>query len=46
MKLGIVTHSVMKGEGQGRVNYEVAREAIRRGHHLALLASRIAPELQ
>ena len=31
MKLCIVTHKVLKGEGQGRVNYEVACEAVRRG---------------
>ncbi|MEI2583152.1 glycosyltransferase family 4 protein [Scytonema sp. PRP1] len=46
MKLCIVTHQVKKGDGQGRVNYEVAKEAIRRGHELTLLASEIAPELQ
>lgn len=46
MKLCIVTHKVKKGDGQGRVNYEVVKEAIRRGHHLTLLASEIAPELQ
>ncbi|MBD2342600.1 glycosyltransferase family 4 protein [Anabaena subtropica] len=46
MKLGIVTHSVIKGDGQGRVNYEIAQEAIRRGHHVTLLASQVAPELQ
>jgi glycosyltransferase involved in cell wall biosynthesis len=45
MKLCIVTHKIKKGDGQGRVNYEVATEAIRRGHHLTLLASEIAPEL-
>ncbi len=46
MKLCIVTHKLMKGDGQGRVNYEVALEAIRRGDHLTLLASQIAPELE
>ncbi|WP_341525848.1 glycosyltransferase family 4 protein [Nostoc sp. UHCC 0302] len=46
MKLCIVTHKIKKGDGQGRVNYEVAKEAIRRGHHLTLLASEIAPELE
>jgi glycosyltransferase involved in cell wall biosynthesis len=46
VKLCIVTHAVKKGDGQGRVNYEVAKEAIRRGHQLTLLASEIAPELQ
>jgi glycosyltransferase involved in cell wall biosynthesis len=46
MKLCIVTPCVVKGDGQGRVNYEIAWEAIRRGHHVTLLASRVAPELQ
>ncbi|MBS3027595.1 MAG: glycosyltransferase family 4 protein [Dolichospermum sp. DET50] len=45
MKICIVTHKIRKGDGQGRVNYEVAQEAIRRGHNLTLLASEIAPEL-
>lgn len=46
MKLCIVTHSVIKGDGQGRVNYEVTQEALERGHQVTLVASRIAPELQ
>ncbi|MBD6619242.1 glycosyltransferase family 4 protein [Komarekiella sp. 'clone 1'] len=46
MKLCIITHKVKRGDGQGRVNYEVAKEAINRGHHLTLLASEIAPELE
>ncbi|AFY56664.1 glycosyltransferase [Rivularia sp. PCC 7116] len=46
MKLCIVSHSLVKGDGQGRVNYEVACEAIRRGHHVTVLASEIAPDLE
>jgi len=46
MKLCIVTHKVATGDGQGRVNYEVAWEAIRRGHQVTLLASSVDPELQ
>ncbi|BBD68416.1 group 1 glycosyl transferase [Nostoc commune NIES-4072] len=46
MKLCIVTHKIKKGDGQGRVNYEVAQEAIRRGHELTLLASEVASELE
>jgi len=46
MKLCIVTHTVMKGDGQGRVNYEVVWEAIRRGHHVTLLASSVDLALQ
>ena len=45
MRLCIVTHKIQKGDGQGRVNYEVALEAIRHGYHLTLLASEISPEL-
>ena len=46
MKACIVTHSVGKGDGQGRVNYEVVLETIRRGHHVTILASSIDPDLQ
>ncbi len=45
MKIGIVTHKVAKGGGQGRVNYEIAQAALRRGHQVVLVASQIAPEL-
>lgn len=45
MKICIVTHKLIKGDGQGRVNYEVAWEVIRRGHKLTLLASSVSPEL-
>lgn len=46
MKLCIVTHSVKRRDGQGRVNYEIVCEALRRGHHVTLLATQIAPELE
>ncbi len=46
MKICIVTHKVGIGDGQGRVNYEVAWEAIRRGHHVTLLASSVDLALQ
>lgn len=46
MKLCIVTHTVSKGDGQGRVNYEVVKEAICRGHDVTILASQLALELQ
>jgi glycosyltransferase involved in cell wall biosynthesis len=46
VKLCIVTHKIQKGDGQGRVNYEVVLEALRRGYHLTLLASEISTELQ
>ena len=46
MKLCIVTHKLQKGDGQGRVNYEVVKEALNRNHKLTLIASEIAPEIQ
>ncbi|MCY7381197.1 MAG: glycosyltransferase family 4 protein [Microcoleus sp. CAN_BIN18] len=46
MKLCIVTPSVIKGDGQGRANYEIVWESLRRGHDVTLLSRRIDPELQ
>ncbi|MGH2416246.1 MAG: glycosyltransferase, partial [Microcystaceae cyanobacterium] len=46
MKLCIVTRSVIKGDGQGRANYEIVWESIRRGHHVTLLSSNVEPALQ
>ena len=46
MRLCILTRQVNQGDGQGRVNYEVVAEALRRGHKVTLLASQVAPELQ
>ncbi len=42
----IKSRKVAIGDGQGRVNYEVAWEAIRRGHHVTLLASSVDLALQ
>ncbi len=46
MKIAIVTHKFGKGDGQGRVNFEIACEALRQGHHLTLLATEVAAELR
>jgi glycosyltransferase involved in cell wall biosynthesis len=46
MKIGIVTRNIMKGDGQSRVNYEIAWEVIRRGHEVTMLASSVDLELQ
>lgn len=46
MKLCIVTPAVVKGDGQGRANYEITKEAIRRGYYVTLLARKVAPELK
>jgi glycosyltransferase involved in cell wall biosynthesis len=46
MKIAIATQNVVKGDGQGRVNYEIAWEALRRGHELTLIAGQVAPDLR
>jgi glycosyltransferase involved in cell wall biosynthesis len=46
MKICIVTRNIMKGDGQSRVNYEIAWEAIRSGHDVTMLASSVDLELQ
>ncbi|SEI40907.1 glycosyltransferase family 4 protein [Paraburkholderia diazotrophica] len=46
MRILIVTHVVAKNDGQGRVNYEIARAALAAGHAVTLLASNVAPELK
>jgi glycosyltransferase involved in cell wall biosynthesis len=45
MRLALITHKLVKGDGQGRVNYELARETLAAGHTVFLLASEIASEL-
>lgn len=46
MKLAIVTHNVIRGDGQSRVSYEIARHALKQGVPVTLLADAAAPELQ
>ncbi|MBC8103077.1 MAG: glycosyltransferase family 4 protein [Cytophagales bacterium] len=41
MKLAIVTHNVIKGDGQGRANYEITRRALEQGHSVTLVADHI-----
>ena len=45
MRLALVTHKLLRGDGQGRVNYEVAKAALRCGHHVTLVATEVASEL-
>ncbi len=45
MRLALITHKFAKGDGQGRVNYELARAALAEGHTVYLVGSEIAPEL-
>lgn len=45
MRLALITHKLVKGDGQGRVNYELARAALAEGHEVSLLATEVAPDL-
>ncbi|WP_336774657.1 glycosyltransferase family 4 protein [Paenibacillus sp. MMO-58] len=45
MKICFVTHKVRKGDGQGRVNYEVILEALRQGHEVMIIASELSDDL-
>jgi glycosyltransferase involved in cell wall biosynthesis len=46
MKICIVTHNVFKGDGQGRVNYEIIQAALKKGYKITLVASRVSPDLE
>jgi glycosyltransferase involved in cell wall biosynthesis len=46
MRLALVTQKVVRGDGQGRVNFEVARAAARHGWQVTLLTSAVEPELR
>lgn len=46
MVICIITHQVCKGDGQGRVNYEVACEALRQGYSLIVISSQLDEQLQ
>jgi glycosyltransferase involved in cell wall biosynthesis len=45
MDLCVVTNRFIKGEGQGRVNYEIARQAARAGHRVTCVAHKVSPDL-
>jgi glycosyltransferase involved in cell wall biosynthesis len=45
MRIGIVTRRVARNDGQGRVNMEVAREALRRGHAVRLFCEHADDEI-
>lgn len=38
MRLALLTHKVDVNDGQGRVNYEIVLGALRRGHHVTVVA--------
>jgi glycosyltransferase involved in cell wall biosynthesis len=45
VEIGIVTQRIIKDDGQGRVNFEIAREALKRGHRVVMITTEVAPEL-
>jgi glycosyltransferase involved in cell wall biosynthesis len=45
MRIGIVTRRIGRNDGQGRVNMEVAREALRRGHAVRLFCEHADAEI-
>lgn len=45
MRIAVVTHRVVEGDGQGRVNFELSRAAVRSGHDVSLVATEVDDEL-
>jgi glycosyltransferase involved in cell wall biosynthesis len=45
VKIALITHNIVRGDGQGRVNYEIVRRLAATGVHFTLLAERVAPDL-
>jgi len=45
MKIAIITNQFSPGEGQGRVNFEIARIAAKKGHHVTCIAHQVHPDL-
>lgn len=45
MKIAIVTHRIVRGDGQGRVNYEIAKKATAEFDEVILISDEISPDL-
>ena len=45
MHIGIVSHNVIKGDGQGRVNLEIVKQALIQGHKVTVFSYNIEEEL-
>ncbi|CAN5415381.1 glycosyltransferase family 4 protein [soil metagenome] len=45
MKLAIVAHNLIRGDGQGRINLEIARHAVDSGHQVTLISETAEREL-
>ena len=45
MHIALVSHNIIRGDGQGRVNVELARYLSEQGHDVHLIADRVEPAL-
>ena len=45
MHIGFVAHNFIRGNGQGRINYEIARHALAQGHAVTLMANKVSADL-
>ncbi|MGD0137558.1 MAG: glycosyltransferase family 4 protein [Tepidisphaeraceae bacterium] len=45
MRIAIVAHNLIYGDGQGRINLEIARQALRAGAQVVLVSVTVDPEL-
>lgn len=45
MRIAVVTHNIVRGDGQGRANLEIVRYARQQGAHLTLIADRVEEEI-
>jgi glycosyltransferase involved in cell wall biosynthesis len=46
LRLALVTPRIVRGDGQGRVNYEIVRHALERGADVTVITEALAPELE
>jgi glycosyltransferase involved in cell wall biosynthesis len=44
-RLAFISHRFQQNDGQGRVNYEVVKAALERGHHVTVLATSCAQDI-
>ncbi len=45
LRIAIVTPAIVRGDGQGRVNYEIAKRAADAGHHVTVVTNRVDPDI-
>jgi glycosyltransferase involved in cell wall biosynthesis len=45
VRICLVTHNIFRGDGQGRVNYELVRHCLAHGISVTVVAHRVAPEV-